>query len=462
MKSSKLLTKLAACLLVLVLIAACGSGGGSTAGDTAPSGGDSGETPSAAAEPSAEAEAPYELTVGWWGGVARHEKTLEMIDLYTERFPQATVIPNYAAFDDYWVQMSTLAAANNMPDAMLVQLTYLGEYAQRGLIRNLQPLVDAGHIDVSSFTAGALSGSTIQGNLVGITMGDTSSATVYNKSLLERLGVTEMPSDQMLMSEFADYLKALVPLMPDGHYVAELFARGEQNMEIFMRQHGFYGLTTEDGTEVGFSREALADFFNYHLDLYNAGVYGPIEIILDDRNAQFGDSLRGRGLQAFWGTNVNQAKIFQSTLEDELGMLRSQVADGYTNRNVEVAVCSTWTIASNSNLETEAARFISYMVNEWDLQSIYDMDIGVPGSTVIQQHLLDRLDVSDPVDAMKAREIELMQDILGSIEPFNGRPAGYPVVVDDLRRLMDEILAGNISVDAAVDSHFNSMSMLLD
>lgn len=413
------------------------------------------------AEPEEAAADPYELVVSWWGGAARHDKTLEMIDLYMDRNPNATITSIFAGWADYWTQMATLAAAGNLPDVMLVQLMYLGEYTHRGFIRELDPLVAAGHIDVSNFTSGALSGSSIHGNLMGITFGDTASVLTYNRTLIESVG-GRIPTDQMLNSELAELLIELAGLLPEGYYAAEPLFAGVEFMENFMRQHGAYGLTTEAGNEIGFTRELLADWFQFHLDLFEAGVHGSLEVLMDDRGAQFGDSLRGRGRQAIWGTNANQTKIFQATLEDELGMVRVHVADGYVRRYAEVAVCSTWTISANTNYVYEAAHFINAMVNDWDLQYIYDMDIGVPGSTVIQQHLMDGLDMTNPVDRMIYREIEIMQEILGSIEPFHGRPEGYPAIVSSLNSLMDEILFGELTVEEAVEQHFNSMAMLLN
>jgi multiple sugar transport system substrate-binding protein len=186
-----------------------------------------------------------------------------------------------------------------------------------------------------------------------------------------------------------------------------------------------------------------------------------MELQLDDRGVQFGDSLRGRGRQVFWMTNANQAKIFQATLDDEIGMVRSPIVDNYARRYSEVVVNSSWTIAATSNFPNEAARFINYMVNDWELQEIYDMDIGVPGSTIIQQNLIDGLDLSNPVDVLIEREIYFMQDILNTVEPFAGRPAGYPIVVNDIERTVDEVLAGFITVEQAVDAHFASMEIML-
>jgi hypothetical protein len=82
------------------------------------------------------------------------------------------------------------------------------------------------------------------------------------------------------------------------------------------------------------------------------------------------------------------------------------------------------------------------------------MDIGVPGSTVIQQNLINRLNLSNKVDVLKKREIELMQSILNTIEPFNGRPANTGAVLGDMQLKLDSVFQGTMTVPQAVDAHF--------
>jgi len=50
---------------------------------------------------------PVELSVAWWGGDARHKKTLDMIDKYIEANPNVKVGSQYAAYTDYWTRMAT-------------------------------------------------------------------------------------------------------------------------------------------------------------------------------------------------------------------------------------------------------------------------------------------------------------------------------------------------------------------
>ena len=460
MNIKRLLSGVLVLVFLLTGIVGCGSNTKNQAEATAQETQTKAENTAATTNEATTGGEPYELSVSWWGGEARHKKTLEMIDAYMAKNPNAKIVSQYAAYTDYWTKLATQGASQNLPDAYLVQLTYVGEYASKGLMRPLQDLVDAGKIDVSNFTPGALSGSSYNGELVGITFGDTAACVAINKTLIESVGYP-LPKDQMTYTENAEWLKGLAKVLPAGYYASGLAARHEFSIETFARQHGMYGVTTEDGKALGYTKEVFGKFLQYYYDLFKAGVNGPIEVLMEDRPKQFADSLAGHGKIAYWYTNCNQVKIFQASVEDELDLIRLPVADGATNQNVEAAVCSTWAISGTTKKVDEAAHFISSMVNDWELQEIYDMDIGVPGSTEIQNNLIAKLDMNNKVDKMKKGEIEMMQKILNTIEPFNGRPAGYGAIVDDMYKKIDEVLFEKSTVEQAVEAHFNAAQTLL-
>jgi multiple sugar transport system substrate-binding protein len=377
-----------------------------------------------------------------------------------KKFPNVKVTPQYAMFDDHFVKLATQAAGGNLPDVYLVQTLYLVEYASKGLMRPLQDLIDAKKIDVSNYTKGALSSSSYNGKVVGITLGDTAGGMAFNKSIIERAG-HPLPKDQMTYSEFAAYLKALSPKLPKDTYAFILNNNNDVVIENFTRNYGGYGLVTADGKQLGYTKDILTKFINFYYDLFKSGVSGNIDVIYEDRGKNWGDSLAGKGRMAVWFTNINQGKIFQATTNEDIVMLRYPVADNATNKNIEVAICSTLAISGQTKKVDEAAHFINFMVNDWEVQKIYDMDIGVPGSTVIQQNLIAGLNPANKVDVAKKREIELMQNILQTIEPFGGRPSNTGAVMQDIFRKIEAVLAGSLTVQQAVDAHFEAAKTLL-
>lgn len=452
-------------LLVLALIAAvfagCATSPPPAAQSSAPApSAEQSQAPAASDGGGQAAVEPYELNVAWWGGDIRHKKTLEMIDIYMERNPEVKIVSEYAIYADYWTKMATRAAGGDMPDVYLVQLTYIVEYASKGLMRPLDDLIEAGKIDASNYTPGALSSSSYNGQVVGITFGDTAPCVMFNKTLIESVGY-ELPRDEMPLSEYAEYLKGLVPLMPaDGSFVSDLDIQYDSAIEMYFKQLGAVGVVNEE-KNVGYTEDMLRGLFNHYYDLFNAGVFGTVESTMEYRGKVWGDTPMGQGKVASWLLNVNQTKIFQATVEDELGMVRFPILDNATNKYVEAVTPSTWAISPNTQHLDGACQFIDTFVNDWELQKIYDMDIGVPGSTVIQEKLIAEFDANDKIGKLKIREIELMQQILDTIEPSIGRMPGYAAITDDIKKKFDEIIYGRMTVEEAVEAHFAAVPTLL-
>ena len=65
------------------------------------SGTDTGVT-SGSSETPTEAPKTVSLRFSWWGGDARHQATLEAIQLYMDRNPHVTIEAEYGGYADYY------------------------------------------------------------------------------------------------------------------------------------------------------------------------------------------------------------------------------------------------------------------------------------------------------------------------------------------------------------------------
>jgi len=68
---------------------------------------------------------PVEISISWWGNDFRHMVMNEALDLFMERYPHITVIPEYGAIGWYLDYLITQLAYGQGTDVMLVNYSWL-------------------------------------------------------------------------------------------------------------------------------------------------------------------------------------------------------------------------------------------------------------------------------------------------------------------------------------------------
>ena len=131
------------------------------------------------------------LSVFWWGDQERAERTEAALALYSTRYPGVRFKITWQGEAGYYDRLATQAVGGNAPDLFQIDDTRLADYAERGLLLDLSAAVAAGRIDVTRFPAGLADYGRVDGRTVGVPAGTSTSAMVYNRSLVGRLGVEE-------------------------------------------------------------------------------------------------------------------------------------------------------------------------------------------------------------------------------------------------------------------------------
>ena len=409
-----------------------------------------------------ESDGPVELSISWWGNDARAEKFNKILDMYEEANTNVTITRQFAAWGDFWTKTAVQAAGNTLPDTFGMTMMSKGEYVDNGSMIDLKPYIDKGLIDVDNFTQGALdAGKGSDGIQYFITFGDTAACLAYNETLIESTGL-DMPTDGMSFDEYRDYLVALQAKLPEGYYAGNQEVSFDHVFENYIEQQGYH-LLSDDGKSIGYPKEVLKAFYTYWQDLAELGVVPSAEVRASETGKQWGETLAGQGKIAVFGTNANQLKIFQSTLADKLGVVRSFIEKDAKNKYVEIVQPSGWNISKNSKNQDEAAKLISWFVNDRGAQKVFDMEFGNPGSTDIVDMFLSTLQPdTKPVDHAKKIEMELMNKILTTVQMYGGRPAGAPALLTDMIKKFEDVNFGTKTIDQAVDDHFNAASALLN
>lgn len=193
---------------------------------------------------------PLRLT--WWGSESSNALYLTFSDMFEE----ATGIEyeaEYLSWDDYWTKLNTLAAANDLPDCLRMDLQYIKSYVDKGLLMDLTELVEKGLIDLSDVPESAISGGMINGGLYGINAGSNSLGILYNAKMIEDAGM-QVPTNELTWEEFEQFVIEFYE--KSGKFGTDLWGMRDFNgtFRVYARAHG-EALYNKEQTAPGFSVE---------------------------------------------------------------------------------------------------------------------------------------------------------------------------------------------------------------
>ena len=88
-----------------------------------------GGQPEAAKKPAG----PVTLKLLWWGGQARHDKTLKVLEMFQEKNPNVKIEPTYLGWGQYWDKLAVFAAAEDLPDIFQMVIERMPQYDENYL-----------------------------------------------------------------------------------------------------------------------------------------------------------------------------------------------------------------------------------------------------------------------------------------------------------------------------------------
>ena len=266
MKRRNLLTG-AASLLLGISLAACGGGGG-TAPDGSASAADPTTTTTTDSSVSAAPEgATGEVTMWMYPVIADEAASQTFWDEQKAAFetanPGVTLNIELRPWANRDEQLATAIAAGEGPDLVYLIPDQLGQYVATGGIVPIGDMVSSFEADIRPT---ALDAGTVNGELYGLPILQTSTVLAYNKALFDAAGVTELPKTW-------DEIKAAAPALAEqGTPILAYYGTDTLNLSFYplLWQAGG-SLFTEDGSDVAFNSPEGVEALQFLVDLKDAG-----------------------------------------------------------------------------------------------------------------------------------------------------------------------------------------------
>jgi multiple sugar transport system substrate-binding protein len=362
--------------LVASVLAACGGNNNNEAANKSsdkPAASDSGSKSDTPAVD--EKKEKVTLRMAWWGGQPRHDYTLQVIEMYEKQNPHVTIEPEYASWDDYWKKLAPQAAANELPDILQMDLSFLAQYGENQQLEDLTPYL-GNEIDVTNIAQSIVDGGKLGNNIFGFNLGVNALGFQYDPALLAKTGF-ELKDNWT----WDDYMVFAEKAKAAGLYV-DTGMRPEVFFSYYLRTQGksLFG----DGTALGYEDDQLfIDHFSRLADVVKTGAG-----LTPDQKAQIkgpedDPAVKGEAI-GIWQWS-NQFVGYQQVAARDLAM--HPMPGPNMQQGLFLKPSMYFSVSKNSKQKEEAARFISFFVNDVEANKLILADRGVPGSSVVKEAL---------------------------------------------------------------------------
>jgi len=247
-------------IMVLMLLIGCTSNSGAQSAAVAqPAGSEQ------AGGNSAASDKQVTLRFSWWGGDARHEATLAVIDAFEKANPNIKIEPEYSSYDGYSEKKTTEFASKTAPDIFQIETGLGVEYYSQGVLYNLSTTA----MDFSNFNESFLveNGQFGSGSQFAIPTGQAGSAVIVNKTLADKIGIDF--SQQYEWEQLLEWGKKVQEYDPECYLIT---ANTSYAMPFFVRcyarQVNGAPIIDDEKMELNMTEEQFTDCFEFISALY--------------------------------------------------------------------------------------------------------------------------------------------------------------------------------------------------
>jgi len=326
---------------------------------------------------------PTEIRIGWWGNDDRAARTLQVIELFMQAYPEITVIgePNGGTSDHFQI-IDTQLAANSAPDIYQLggnwpdyaeYLEPLNGYLGEQLLINTPETFDQSAL---------IPATDADGNLYAISLGTNTLILAYNKTMIETAGVA-LPADNMTWEEMLDYGRELKAALPED--VAPFVDNGTNTanyLSYFYTQQGTDLWTLDDGGKSYATVESAQAWIQLWADMRAEGLIPDAETTAAYGETGTDNSALVAGRAAIGLIWSNQLAGYQAAMTDELGATTLPVGgeDSYV-----IQMSQYLGMNKDSQNKEAAALFINFFVTSPSAGAVLQTNRGIPSSPVVRE-----------------------------------------------------------------------------
>ena len=376
---------------------------------------------------------PVTLKIAWWGEQPRHDSTVKVIELFEKKNPDIKIEYEYSSWDDYWKRLAPLAAANQLPDIVQMDLLYLKSYSQNNLLEDLTPSIKNHLIDTKSIDEKVLSGGKIGNKLYGFPLGINAPVVITDNHLIARAGVP-IPKEDWTWDDFEKIASGI-------HKGSNIYGTNgmkppDVSFSYYLQSKG-KSLYKSDGTSLGYDDDQIfVDYFNMQLRLLNQGALPRVEVTAQINGIEE-EPLVTQQAAITWAYS-NQYYSFSQAAKRSLEIL--EPPGSWQGTGLVAKPSLLFSITKGSKHKKEAARFIDFFINNIEANKLLKGERGVPISSKVVSEVK-----KDLPEEQKRVFAYVMKAENSNKNLEKAYPLGAAEVVKTLQGISDQILFKKIT-----------------
>ncbi len=331
------------------------------------------------------------LKMSWWGGDDRHQKTLEALKLFEEKYPNIKVKPEYGGWQGWQEKVTTQIVGNTSPDVMQINWNWIDLFSRDG--SGFYDLNKVSHILEleKNYPQEMLNQCVANGKLNAVPIGVTGKVFYINKTTYEKAGLPVPSSFEEMISSS----KIIREKLGNDYYAFDTDAYGALLLMI-------YKLEQETGkpfiidNKVAYTEAEVTEAVRFYDNLVKENVMPSLKvraaagfIPLDQHPSwiigKFGGTYEWDSASLKWRDSLQDGEeLVVGDYPTDLGPYNS----GFTKVSMALA------INKNTKYPKETAQLLNFLVSDEEAVKILDVSRGIPANkkavaTLEKANLLD-------------------------------------------------------------------------
>jgi multiple sugar transport system substrate-binding protein len=403
---------------------------------------------------SLSAQSKVTLRLAWWGNPTRDARTIQVAEMYMKLHPEVTIETETTGWAGYWDKLGSQAAARNLPDIIQQDYAYITQYAQKDLLLDLTPYIQAKKLDLTGVPDTFTSGGKVDGKLFGVSLGTNAVCLLIDPAVFEKAGL-ELPKSTWTMADFEKLANAITA---KTGIQTPVFSSTDPKVWFndWLRQNNQTFFNVKDGASLGFSdTKLLVEFYESQLRMLKSKAMTPPDVSFGQTTPDESRLTKGQEWNLLvWSNQVvsTQAPMKRPVFVTLLPKIAASKQPG-----TFLKPSMFFSVTKGSENKDEAIKFVNYWMNDLEANKVLLAERGIP----IIQKVRDSLKGSvDPINKQIFEYIDLVGNKNSSpIDPAD--PVGAGEVLKAFRTIDQEVLFGTTAPQAGAEKFIKQANEIL-